>query len=206
MNKMGEIILAAPRSDVFQNEMLTFQGVNSEDERIVNIMAQIEAHFFEIRRGDAEEDPRFKQPIPYVVIRRDDEVFVYERLAGGGESRLHNKLSLGFGGHMNPMEGTASFTEVLKQNTDRELAEELYIREEDKQNIVTLGLINDDENDVGKVHIGILSALQLASAAQVEVKEKDQIAGRWMKLSELKEENVYQRLEAWSQFVADILQ
>ncbi|KAF6537418.1 MULTISPECIES: hypothetical protein [Bacillus] len=206
MNKMDEIILAAPRSDVFQNEMLTFQGVNSEDERIVNIMAQIEAHFFEIRRGDAEEDPRFKQPIPYVVIRRDDEVFVYERLAGGGESRLHNKLSLGFGGHMNPMEGAASFSEVLKQNTDRELAEELYIREEDKLNIVTLGLINDDENDVGKVHIGILSALQLASAAQVEVKEKDQIAGRWMKLSELKEENVYQRLEAWSQFVADILQ
>ncbi|AHZ15710.1 hypothetical protein IM717_10490 [Bacillus velezensis] len=206
MNKMDEIILAAPRSDVFQNEMLTFQGVNSEDERIVKIMAQIEAHFFEIRRGDAEEDPRFKQPIPYVVIRRDDEVFVYERLAGGGESRLHNKLSLGFGGHMNPMEGAASFSEVLKQNTDRELAEELYIREEDKQNIVTLGLINDDENDVGKVHIGILSALQLASAAQVEVKEKDQIAGRWMKLSELKEENVYQRLEAWSQFVADILQ
>ncbi|MGA3760900.1 hypothetical protein ACPCXE_12830 [Bacillus velezensis] len=196
MNKMDEIILAAPRSDVFQNEMLTFQGVNSEDERIVNIMAQIEAHFFEIRRGDAEEDPRFKQPIPYVVIRRDDEIFVYERLAGGGESRLHNKLSLGFGGHMNPMEGAASFSEVLKQNTDRELAEELYIREEDKQNIVTLGLINDDENDVGKVHIGILSALQLASAAQVEVKEKDQIAGRWMKLSELKEENVYQRLEA----------
>ncbi|AIU77152.1 hypothetical protein ABEY01_15515 [Bacillus velezensis] len=206
MNKMDEIILAAPRSDVFQNEMLTFQGVNSEDERIIKIMAQIEAHFFEIRRGDAEEDPRFKQPIPYVVIRRDDEVFVYERLAGGGESRLHNKLSLGFGGHMNPMEGAASFSEVLKQNTDRELAEELYIREEDKQNIVTLGLINDDENDVGKVHIGILSALQLAPAAQVEVKEKDQIAGRWMKLSELKEENVYQRLEAWSQFVADILQ
>lgn len=206
MNKMDEIILGAPRSDVFQNEMLTFQGVNSEDERIVNIMAQIEAHFFEIRRGDAEEDPRFKQPIPYVVIRRDDEVFVYERLAGGGESRLHNKLSLGFGGHMNPMEGAVAFSEVLKQNTDRELAEELYIREEDKQNIVTLGLINDDENDVGKVHIGILSALQLASAAQVEVKEKDQIAGRWMKLSELKEENVYQRLEAWSQFVADILQ
>ncbi|OIK22095.1 hypothetical protein [Bacillus amyloliquefaciens] len=206
MNKMDEIILAAPRSDVFQNETLAFQGVNSEDECIVKIMAQIEEHFFDIRRGDAEEDPRFKQPIPYVVIRRDDEVFVYERLAGGGESRLHNKLSLGFGGHMNPMEGAASFSEVLKENTDRELAEELYIREEDKQNIVTLGLINDDENNVGKVHIGILSALQLASGAQVEVKEKEQIAGRWMKVSELKEQDVYQRLETWSQFVADILQ
>lgn len=206
MDKMDEIILAAPRSDVFQNETLTFQGVNSEDERIVKIMAQIEEHFLEIRRGDAEEDPRFKQPIPYVVIRRDDEVFVYERLAGGGESRLHNKLSLGFGGHMNPMEGAASFAEVLKQNTDRELAEELHILEKDKQNIVTLGLINDDENSVGKVHIGILSALQLVSGAQVEVKEKEQIAGRWMKVNELKEEDVYQRLETWSQFVVDILQ
>lgn len=56
-------------------------------------MAQIEAAYREMRRGDAEEDPRFKQPIPYVVIKREDEVFLYERLAGGGESRLHNKLA-----------------------------------------------------------------------------------------------------------------
>ncbi|MCP6681290.1 hypothetical protein [Bacillus nakamurai] len=205
MGKMDEIILVAPREDVFQKETLTFQGVNSEDERIVNIMSHIEAHYHEMRRGDAEEDPRFKQPIPYVVIRRDDEVFVYERLAGGGEARLHNKLSLGFGGHMNQIAGAASFSEVLKLNTDRELAEELHINEDDKQNIITLGLINDDENSVGKVHIGILSALQLASGAHVEVKEKDQIAGRWMNISDLKEKDVYQRLETWSQFVADIL-
>lgn len=53
--------------------------------------------------------------------------------------------------------------------------------------MVTLGLINDDENSVGKVHIGILSALELKPGAHVEVKEKEQIAGRWMKASDLKE-------------------
>ncbi|MDN0190566.1 hypothetical protein QI003_09390 [Bacillus stercoris] len=205
MGKMDEMILVAPRDDVFKKESLTFQGVYSEDSRVAEIMAQIEAAYREMRRGDAEEDPRFKQPIPYVVIKREDEVFLYERLAGGGESRLHNKLSLGFGGHMNAIEGAASFAEVLKLNTDRELEEELQINEEDKQAIVTLGLINDDENSVGKVHIGILSALQLKPGAQVEVKEKDQIAGKWMKVSELKQDDIYNRLETWSQFVVDIL-
>ncbi|ASS71208.1 hypothetical protein [Bacillus atrophaeus] len=206
MGKMDEVILVAPRDEVFKKESLTFQGVNNEDERITEIMAQIEAHYREMRRGDAEEDPLFKQPIPYVVITREDEVFVYERLVGGGEARLHNKLSLGFGGHMNHIEGAASFSEVLKLNTDRELDEELQINEEDKLKIVTLGLINDDENSVGKVHIGILSALQLKSGAHVEVKEKEQIAGKWMSISELKQESVYSRLETWSQFVVDILE
>ncbi|MCY7765085.1 hypothetical protein MOB20_05900, partial [Bacillus inaquosorum] len=99
-----------------------------------------------------------------------------------------------------------SFAEVLKLNTDRELDEELQIHEEDKQAIVTLGLINDDENSVGKVHIGILSALQLKPGSKVEVKEKEQIAGKWMKVSELRQDDIYNRLETWSQFVVDILE
>ncbi|KMM58490.1 hypothetical protein ACH95_13495 [Bacillus glycinifermentans] len=204
MGKMDEMILVAPREDVFANETLTFQGVNSDKESIRQIMAHIERNFSEMRRGDAEENPSYKQPIPYVVIKREDEIFVYERLEGGGEARLHNRLSLGFGGHMNAAEGLG-FADILKLNTDRELDEELLIDESDKGNMITLGLINDDENSVGKVHIGILSALELKPGARVEVKEKDQIAGRWMKAADLKEKSVYERLETWSQFVVDIL-
>ncbi|MCD2369341.1 hypothetical protein LQ247_11950 [Bacillus sp. BS3(2021)] len=204
MGKMDEIILVVPRENVFANETLTFQGVNSDGEKVGKIMAHIEQHFSEMRRGDAEDDPAFKQPIPYVVIKREDEIFVYERLEGGGEARLHNKLSLGFGGHMNFAEGL-DFSGILKLNTDRELDEELLIEESDKEKMVTLGLINDDENSVGKVHIGILSALELKPGAHVEVKEKEQIAGQWMKASDLKDKSVYDRLESWSQFVVDIL-
>ncbi|MDA1475430.1 hypothetical protein [Bacillus changyiensis] len=204
MGKMDEMILVAPRAHVFANEALTFQGVNSDQETIGKIMKHIEDNFKEMRRGDAEENPSYKQPIPYVVIKREDEIFVYERLEGGGEARLHNKLSLGFGGHMNFVADLA-FSDILKLNTDRELDEELMIEEESKVKMSTLGLINDDENNVGKVHIGILSALELKPGAHVEVKEKDQIAGRWMRASDLKEKSVYDRLESWSQFVVDIL-
>ncbi|MED1529608.1 hypothetical protein [Bacillus pumilus] len=204
MGKMDEIILVAPRTRVFQNETLVFNGVNSEEKTINTIMKEIEEHFKQMRRGDAEENPDFKQPIPYVVIKREDEVYVYERLQGGGETRLHHKLSLGFGGHMNFIE-EKNFAEILKENTDRELDEELSIQEEDKLEMKTLGLINDDDNSVGRVHIGLLSALELSPGAHVEVKETDQISGKWMKASDLKKPEYFDRLETWSQFVVNIL-
>ncbi|MEK4566292.1 hypothetical protein MKX54_16610 [Alkalihalobacillus sp. FSL R5-0424] len=204
MGKMDEQILVAPRESVFKSETLTFQGLTGEKTTTDAIMKQIKETYKEMRRGDAEEDPSFKQPIPYVVIRRGDEFFAYERLAGGGESRLHNKLSLGFGGHMNHIEAD-SFDEVLRINTDRELDEELELAEEDKVSIETIGLINDDESEVGRVHIGILSVLDVKETAQVSVKETDQIAGHWMKLEQLADKDQYDRMETWSQFVVDLL-
>lgn len=105
---------------------------------------------------------------------------------------------------MNFIEGK-NFAEILKENTDRELDEELSIQEEDKLEMKTLGLINDDDNSVGRVHIGLLSALELAPGAHVEVKETDQISGKWMKASDLKKPEYFDRLETWSQFVVNIL-
>jgi predicted NUDIX family phosphoesterase len=204
MGKMDEMILVVPRKDVFADETLTFQGVESESKTVSKVMEQIAGHFSEMRRGDAEEAPEFKQPIPYVVIKRKDEVFVYERLSGGGEARLHNKLSLGYGGHMN-MEPGKTFDELLKINTDRELEEELIIQETDKVGMTAIGLINDDNTNVGTVHIGILSSLELKDDAEVVVRETEQIRGYWLPITELKKEALYQRLETWSQFVVDIL-
>ena len=204
MGKMDEQILVAPREAVFQSETLTFQGLTGEQKQTDSIMKHIKETYKEMRRGDAEEDPSFKQPIPYVVIRRGSEVFAYERLAGGGESRLHNKLSLGFGGHMNHIEA-GSFDDVLRINTDRELNEELHLAESDKVSIQTIGLINDDESEVGRVHIGILSVLDVVEHANVEVKETEQIAGYWMSLEQLKEKDNYDRMETWSQYVVDLL-
>ncbi|MCY8577089.1 hypothetical protein MOD24_14665 [Bacillus haynesii] len=202
MGKMDEMILVAKRKEVFNNEALTFQGVSSDDTAIKEIMKNISNHYKVMRRGDAEENPEFKQPIPYVVIKRGDELFLYERLKGAGESRLHNQLSLGFGGHMNETDGE-SFKDVLYENTYRELEEELEIEGLETAEIKPLGLINDDENEVGTVHIGILYAMELSENAAVTVKETDQISGRWVKIAEL--ENIYDRLETWSQFVAKLL-
>lgn len=204
VGKMDEMIVVAPRKHVFHNETLSFQGVASGHEKVATIMNRINRHFSEMRRGNAEEDPAYKQPIPYVVIRRGNEIYSYERLKGGGEFRLHQKLSIGFGGHMNAV-SSSSFTDMLEANTERELHEELYFDKNKKKAMKTIGLINDDENEVGRVHIGILSVLDLEEDAEVSVRETNQLAGNWITLEDLLTDETYNRLETWSQFVVDIL-
>lgn len=125
MGKMDEMILVVLCDDVFKKESLIFQGVNSEDSKVVEIMVQIEVGYCEMRRGDVEEDLYFKQLIFYVVIKCEDEVFFYEWLVGGGELCLYNKFFFGFGGYMNLIEGVVLFVEVLKLNIDCEFDEEL---------------------------------------------------------------------------------
>jgi predicted NUDIX family phosphoesterase len=202
-NKMDEMIIVAPRLNVFENENLTFQGVNSDENLLNKVIKNISNSYSEMRRGDAEENKYFKQPIPYAVIKRGDEVFVYKRLVGGGETRLHNKWSLGVGGHMNVLDAN-SFIDVLSVNLQRELEEELNIQGE-TISLETVGLINDDENEVGEVHIGLLVVIELHNEAEVSVRETEQLQGEWLKVSKLKDEIIYSNLESWSQFVADIL-
>lgn len=201
-NKMDEMIIVAPRDAVFENEQLTFQGVNSNLETLKQIMNNVEKSYSIMCRGDAEENEAFKQPIPYCVLKSGDKVFAYERLTGGGETRLHNQVSLGLGGHMNAIEAD-TFNEVLFENMSRELEEEVYISSDLK--LETVGLINDDLNNVGKVHLGLLVIGHLAEDATVEVREVDQLKGMWINISDLKNEEVYNSLESWSKFVADIL-
>ena len=202
-NKMDEIIIVSPRQNVFVNETLTFQGVNSDKETTKQIVANISESFSTMRRGDAEENEDYKQPIPYCVIKRGNEVFAYKRLSGGGETRLHNQISLGVGGHLNNVEGL-DFLGVLEDGLQRELEEELYINK-DKLDLETVGLINDDENDVGRVHIGMLVVAELPEDEEVSVRETDQLLGEWIKVEDLKNPEIYDSLESWSQFVADIL-
>ncbi len=203
MSKMDEIILVAPRAEVFENEALTFQGVLSNKGQVNRIMDNVANTYSTMRRGDAEENNDYKQPIPYAVLKRGNEVYVYKRLTGGGEVRLHNQLSMGVGGHQNDL-GDLPFTETVFKNLMREFDEELYIHT-DNIHLDTIGLINDDENEVGKVHLGILIIADLPLETKVEVRETDQLEGFWVKIDDLKNDDIYPNLESWSQFVVDIL-
>jgi len=210
--KWEEIILAAPRNTVFNNEALTFQGTEQRKEVVDEIIHNLSDSYISIRRGstddttpkesNAEVNTDYKQPIPYVLIKRGNEIYTYERLSGGGEARLHNQLSLGVGGHMNPEEG--NFQEVLMINLNRELEEELNIQSSTR-NLEFIGLINDDLNEVGKVHLGILAILELSDDAVVTVQEVEQLKGYWLTIEELKQSDTYDRLESWSQIAVDIL-
>lgn len=200
---MDEQIIVVPRSKLFENESLAFQGVSNDVNLLNKIIDNIDNSFSIMRRGDAEEDFNYKQPIPYAVLKRGNDVFIYERLTGGGEKRLHNQLSLGVGGHMNGVENY-SFNDLLYENLNRELDEELYISNK-KFDINIIGLINDDENEVGRVHIGLLAIIELNNDVDVRVREVNQLKGGWIQIKDLINDDIYNDLETWSQFVADLL-
>ncbi|PFA76851.1 hypothetical protein [Bacillus cereus] len=214
--KEDEIILVASRNKLFNYGTLEFQGATSDKSLVNTIMYHLDMYYKSMRRGSVEEVDTpvsknaelnfdYKQPIPYIVIRRGEEFFVTERLQGGGESRLHGKLAMGAGGHMNPLSTceTEPFAKVLEENIKRELEEELDINR--KVEIKPIGLINDDSDATGKVHIGILGIIDLDVEATVAVKEVEQLAGHWMTLDVLKSKEVYERLENWGKIVVDML-
>jgi len=205
MGKMDEMILVVDRDYLFENESLTFQGVLTSEHVVNHIMRGFKA-YKEVRRGDAEEYEGWKQPIPYAVLRRGDEVFVYKRLSGGGEARLHDQLSIGVGGHMNVIYGSSDWDNILKVNLYRELSEELRINlfgVSSSSKIV--GLINDDEGDAGLYHIGILFVIDLPSNAEVTVRETKQLEGYWIRTKDLVKEPLFSSLETWSRYAVAVL-
>lgn len=213
--KEDEVILVVPRKKLFKDEELTFQGSTNDKALVDEIMYHIDLYYKPMRRGgtketdipvarNAELNFDHVQPIPYIVIRRGSEYYVTERLQGGGESRLHGKLSMGAGGHMNPLDKDFyAFSIVLKENLMRELEEELEITGD--INVTPIGLINDDSDDVNKVHIGILGIIDLKPEDEVTVRETEQLAGAWYSLEQLREKDTYDRLENWGKIVVDMM-
>lgn len=153
-------------------------------------------------RPAAEETPAWKQTIPYCVIRRPGEVFCVQRKAAGTEARLHGKLSIGLGGHVNPDSGPTDagfFRRALLQ----ELSEELEWQELPQTEPQLLGLLNDDSTEVGSVHVGLVFAVDwpanMPDRAPLRVREVSKLAGGFRPLVELRP--LWQdpsRFESWS--------
>ena len=150
-----------------------------------------------IERSAAEQDPSYKQIIPYAVVRHSDSYFLLQRRSAQSEQRLHHKLSIGVGGHINPAQVTPD-TDLIRDGLKREINEELNISSEYQERFI--GLINDDTNDVGRVHLGVLFEITSGSP-EITVKETHKMLGSWVLIDRL-EEN-YEHLETWSQIVYD---
>lgn len=144
-------------------------------------------------RPFAEENPEYKQIIPYVTICRGTQVFSTTRLSGGGEKRLHGLISLGVGGHINP--DTDGDKNALMHALRREIYEEVELH--DFGALTLRGLINDDSNEVGKVHLGFFYTL--TTTGEVHVKETEKLSGSWLRREELWD--LSERMETWSQLV-----
>lgn len=192
MSKMDEIVLVTPTDKLFE-ETGRFQGIVTDRPSLDSLYDSFESSTISMRRGDAEENFEYKQPIPYVIIKRGEEYFSYERLSGSGENRLHNKISIGVGGHMNPE--SDSFKSSLMMNLLRELSEEVDIQTDETLSVDPFGVLNSDEDDVSKVHIGLLCKIDLPQNSTVEVLETEQLKGSFKTREELM---AYDNLEPWS--------
>ncbi len=145
------------------HELGYFQGFMPDVDRYLQALFSPD-HTSYRPRAEMEQDPSFKQLIPYVIFRYTDKngrvsVFQYTRGTGQGEQRLHAKRSVGIGGHISSQDegATGPYVEGMR----RELDEEVCIDTPYQQQCV--GLINDDETEVGKVHLGVVHLLDVES-------------------------------------------
>jgi predicted NUDIX family phosphoesterase len=184
---MSEQVMVVEREPL--EPFLTERGLVQSGEEVFDVI--VERHFF-IDRPTAEVSPQFKQIIPYVVIRNADSWFLLQRTSAQTEARLHHKLSLGIGGHINPD------TPDLLAGLQKELDEEVEIAGD--YELTFVGILNDDTTDVGKVHLGAVYVLD-AQDQRVTVKETEKMTGRWVAESELAAHR--EAMESWSQIVYD---
>ncbi len=157
-------------------------------------------------RGEMEQDPGFKQLIPYVLFRYTgaegvERLFQYTRGGGQGESRLHAKRSVGIGGHISSEDSQAGTThDVYREGMQRELDEEVVIETVFSEKCV--GLINDDETPVGKVHLGVVHLYDVEHP-NVHPREADILNAGFCPIEEILPE--LDHYESWSQIVVRAL-
>jgi predicted NUDIX family phosphoesterase len=138
-------------------------------------------------RSAMEVDPSHKQVIPYLVLRDGDRTFLMRRTTAGGDVRLHDRWSIGVGGHLDP--GDVDVIGGLR----REWREELDADWEPA--FEPVALLNDDTTEVGAVHLGVIFVAD-AAGRPVAVRETEKLEGRFAQTTEV--DAVADRLETWS--------
>lgn len=182
----GELVLVVPRGSLMPDpgwHGLTTDGLDGF-EAIVARDGQFRP------RAEVEPDRTWKQVIPYLVLRDGPRYFLMRRTQAGGDARLHDRWSIGVGGHLNPGDGD------LAGGLRREWREELVADFEPQFQLI--GLLNDDTTDVGSVHVGAVYVAD-AGGRDVAIRETDKLTGAFAEPGAVGD--VTDRMETWSALV-----
>jgi predicted NUDIX family phosphoesterase len=177
------------------NDCGHFQGFRNDREQYLQVLLENTQY---LPRDEMEQDPSFKQLIPYCIFQYIDgdgmpHIFQYTRGKGGGEKRLKAKKSIGIGGHISSLD--AGEDSPYDEGMARELEEEVSIETDYTQELV--GLINDDETEVGKVHLGVVHLFTVDKPLVRSLETQIADAG-FKPLAEILED--IDSYEPWSQF------
>jgi predicted NUDIX family phosphoesterase len=195
-----EFVLVVRRQDLFPRSAPHGFVALSAEQMQDGPLATVRRGGFFVERAAAETEPRWKQIIPYCLIRFGDQLFVTRRLARGGETRLHGRRSIGIGGHINPVDAAeGGMADRFHLGLRREVEEEVQLPGD--WSPTPLGWINDDTTEVGAVHVGLVFGIRATSPA-VAVRETDKLTGALEALVELR--NSWENdphWETWSRLV-----
>jgi predicted NUDIX family phosphoesterase len=187
----------------FQRKLLeelgVFQGLSLDIEKYLPVVTS-SSQILYLNRSDAEQDKRYKQLIPYVLILCHDRILRYRRGKGGQETRLHGLYSVGVGGHISE-EDNGLFSNRLgyHEGMRRELMEEVAI---DEANDAAVAVINDDSTEVGFVHFGVVHVMHVTSE-EIVGRRSGILAPEFIPIAEaVKDLSAY---ESWSRFCLEHL-
>jgi len=190
-----EKVLVVPTTDILSAGLtMTYSQFN---EILVNKGLYLD-------RDQAEKDESFLQIIPYCVVYRfttsmlEPTIFLYQRLKGGSEARLHAKYSIGIGGHIDESrDGSEITSTTLVKSAFAEVREEIGDKYIYPPSVTSRPfLIYDNSNEVGRVHLGVLMKA-LSRTDHVEPLEVNKISGRMVTLSSILKD-YSAKLENWS--------
>ncbi len=184
-----ELVYAVPR-EVLLQDAAAWLGVKCDGVAEILDRARTAGRYFP--RSAAESDPSLKQIIPYLVLRDGDRIFLMKRTKAGGDARLHDRYTIGVGGHLNP--GDSSILGGLAREWREELEADFL------PEFVFLGLLNDDTVDVGVHHLGVVY-LADAAGRSVRVRETHKLSGSFQPVDVVMD--VYDSMETWSQLAMD---
>jgi predicted NUDIX family phosphoesterase len=137
-----------------------FQGLSLEVEKYLPAVTSVSQLVY-MNRSDAEQDKRYKQLIPYVLLICNDKILRYRRGRGGQETRLHGLYSVGIGGHISEEDhGLFSNNRGYQEGMRRELVEEVAV---DEVKEAAVAVINDDSTEVGYVPFGVVHVMHVVN-------------------------------------------
>ena len=185
--------MVVAREDLFADEI--WNGLKTENlQKYLNLIST--KHKF-LPRSQVEQDPNWKQVIPYLVFKKDKKIFLMRRRADHSDLRLANLYSIGIGGHVNrkDLDGRGGFVSWAK----REFEEEIDYKGGYKTEF--LGILNHDANDVGLVHAGLV--MKISGDSDVISVRDEHKSGELVSMEDAG--RVYKQMETWSQIVYDHL-
>lgn len=218
MSKQQEVLICIP--DAILNEQVVHGGFKKfESIYAVDHLKKMLPHLVLLPRDEElEKDPSIKQLVNYTVIMRaakeaDLEFLQFQRCKKTStEQRLGGKRSIGIGGHMNREDLNGNelgrievnlMVELMKLAAARELNEELLITGTGILSHEIQGLIIDNSDEVGSVHIGFIHTVLIDDSTEIKANEDCMQDLEWQTLSQLRVKDIENRdyFEGWSKML-----